>query len=353
MLAHNGWKNTTENLIDKLEKDLQQCNDEKSISHVYAKYLNKQGIIQTEYFSKIIDASEEEKKIIGNYANIFKKTAEDLIKTQQKKFEEENLRKLYESQKVDLTLKARYEWGSLHPITQLYFACINFFKQLNFQVVSGSEIDESKYNFELLNISDSHPSTSKHDTFYLNDKKLLRTHCTNITAKILEKSEKNSPLRVLSYGNVFRKDDDDATHSHEFSQLDVVLLDKNVSFANLKWLLEEFLSFIFKQSIKTRYRSSYFPFTEPSIEVDIECIHCQQKGCSICKKSGWIEILGAGLINPKVLSLTGHNPDLIQGLAFGIGIERLAMIKYKINDIRLFYENNLDFLRQFGELDVS
>lgn len=235
--------------------------------------------------------------------------------------------------------------GSMHLLNIVLDDAIKFFEQLNFEVVSGNEVVTDQFNFHNLNIPKNHPSRNMQDSFFINEELLLRTHCTVTTAQKIYQN-KNDDIRVLSYGNVYRKDDDDATHSHQFTQLDLVWVNKNINVANLKWLIDSFLKYLFENNdIQTRYRLSYFPFTEPSFEVDVSCFKCQQKGCSICKKTGWIEILGAGLLNMNVLRLADIKNSV--GLAAGIGIERIAMLKYGISDIRDFYNNNFAFIKQF------
>lgn len=236
--------------------------------------------------------------------------------------------------------------GSLHILNITLDEMIEFFRQLNFDVVSGNEIVTDEFNFHNLNIPKNHPARNSQNSLFLDDKFLLRTQCTATTAEKIYLN-KNEDIRIISYGNVYRKDDDDATHSHQFMQLDLVWINKDMNIANLKWLIDSFLKYLFNDNIKTRYRLSYFPFTEPSFEVDVSCFKCGQKGCNICKHTGWIEILGAGLLNVNVLELSGIKNKV--GLAAGIGVERIAMLKYGITDIRDFYTNNFSFNKQFNK----
>lgn len=234
--------------------------------------------------------------------------------------------------------------GSLHILNKTLDEMIDFFKQLNFEVVSGNEIVTDEFNFHNLNIPKNHPARNSQNSLFIDEKYLLKTQCTATTAEKIYLN-KNDDIRVVSYGNVYRNDDDDATHSHQFMQLDLVWINKDMNIANLKWLIDSFLKYLFNYDIKTRYRLSYFPFTEPSFEVDVSCFKCGQKGCNICKQTGWIEILGAGLLNINVLDMSGIKGKV--GLAAGIGVERIAMLKYGITDIREFYTNNFAFNKQF------
>lgn len=235
--------------------------------------------------------------------------------------------------------------GHKHPLNLIIKEVSNFFKLFNFELINGNEVSEILYNFDNLNITKDHVARDIHDTFFIDDKYVLRTHCTSNTAKVLHKN-KSEDIRIFSYGNVYRKDEDDATHSHQFMQVDFIWLKKDFTLSNLKWIINSFIQYLFGDKLKTRYRLSYFPFTEPSFEVDVECWNCNTNGCSICKKSGWIEVLGAGMLHQNVIKNTNTN-GINSGMAAGIGIERIAMLKYGINDIRDFYNNDFDLIKQF------
>jgi phenylalanyl-tRNA synthetase alpha chain len=235
----------------------------------------------------------------------------------------------------------------LHVLNQVAKRICKFLEVQGFKFVEGDDITTELYNFERLNMPKDHPARTKHDTFFITEENILRTHATATSSHTLEKMNKFDDIRVMTYGNVYRKDDDDATHSHQFTQLDVFWVSRNVSVANLKWMILNLCKFVFENdNLNIRMRPSFFPFTEPSYEVDISCFICNGNGCSICKKSGWIEILGCGMLHPNVLKKAGIKDDL-NGFAWGIGIERCAMIKYQIDDIRLFYQNDIRFLEQF------
>ena len=285
----------------------------------------------------------DDKKTFGQQLNELKKEIDELFEQHSSSYNNSNDQIVNLS---DYAMKNHFlKNGSMHLLNIVLDDAIKFFEQLNFEVVSGNEVVTDQFNFHNLNIPKNHPSRNMQGSFFINEELLLRTHCTVTTAQKIYQN-KNDDIRVLSYGNVYRKDDDDATHSHQFTQLDLVWVNKNINVANLKWLIDSFLKYLFENNdIQTRYRLSYFPFTEPSFEVDVSCFKCQQKGCSICKKTGWIEILGAGLLNMNVLRLADIKNSV--GLAAGIGIERIAMLKYGISDIRDFYNNNFAFIKQF------
>lgn len=235
--------------------------------------------------------------------------------------------------------------GYSNPIEIIIEKLNNFFLALSFQIVSGNEVVSNKYNFIRLNMKEGHPAMDMHDSFFISKNILLRTHCTAVTSEVIDNS-KSKEMKIISFGNVYRKDDDDATHSHQFTQLDLVWIKEGLSISNLKWLIDSLLKYLFNDSINIRYRLSYFPFTEPSFEVDISCFKCKSLGCNICKKTGWIEILGAGILHPNVIKDANLNKNFV-GIAAGIGIDRLVMIKYGISDIRDIYNNNFRLLEQF------
>ena len=324
--------------LDKLKeqlcqgKNLSQINELKNIfikqeiSPLYKEITNVEN--KKEYGLMLNSLKNEIEVVYNNFVNSFKDATDKVPFL------------------PDYTLKNQFlNNGHHHILTIVLNEIIEFLKQLNFEIVSGNEIVTDEFNFVNLNIPKNHPARNNHDSLFINQDYLLRTHCTVTTAEKIYKNN-NPDIRIASYGNVYRKDDDDATHSHQFMQLDIVWINEKLNVANLKWLIDSFLKYLFHdENIKTRYRLSYFPFTEPSFEVDLSCFKCNQKGCNICKNTGWIEILGAGLLNPHVLELSKIKGKV--GLAAGIGIERIAMLKYGINDIRDLYTNNFEFNRQF------
>lgn len=306
------------------------------------KYIGKHGIINRELqYTKCLNIKNDEKNLIFKNLNEIKKTIENEIL--KKKL---HVIKVNTSQDtIDITLPGfGINIGSEHIISKSITEIKTFFTHFGFKIQNGYEIDTTYYNFDALNINDEHPSRSRNDSFYISKNTVLRTHTSNMQIHIME--ENKPPLKCLSYGKVYRKDSD-ASHTPMFHQVEGFVIDKNISIANLKFLLINFLKYFFEnEDIKINIRSSYFPFTEPSIEIDIECISCFGKKCALCKYSGWIEVLGCGLIHPNVLKRCKIDKQF-NGLAFGMGIERLSMIKYQIHDIRLYFENNIDFLKQF------
>ena len=282
----------------------------------------------------------DDKKSFGLKVNEIKKKIEEITNKYLNNLQEQNLINSYCNEEIQLFKK-----GNKHPLNLVIDDISNFFKKLNFELINGNEIADVLYNFDNLNITKNHVARDIHDTFFIDDQYILRTHCTSNTALVLENNE-NEDIRIFSYGNVFRKDEDDATHSHQFMQIDFVWLKKDFNLSNLKWIIDNLIKYIFGNKLKTRYRLSYFPFTEPSFEVDVECWNCKNKGCNICKHTGWIEVLGAGMLHQNVINKTKLK-DIDSGMAAGIGVERIAMLKYGIKDIRDFYNNDFEFLKQF------
>ncbi len=306
------------------------------------KYLGRKGKL-SEILSQLPEIPLAERPKIGKQANELKK---EITFQVQSKLSALSARKQREDKKIDITLPGiSAEIGRRHPITQVIDEISGIFVELGFRVVEGPEIDTEYYNFEVLNIPLEHPSRDVFDTFYIRDSVLLRSQTSNIQGRIMEKE--SPPLRVLAPGRVYRPDAVDATHSFVFHQIEGFMVDEAIRFSDLKGILDAFLRRIFGSRIKVRFGPHFFPFTEPSAEVDISCVICGQKGCRVCGGSGWLEILGSGMIDPAVFKKVGYDPEKYTGFAFGMGVERIAMLKYGINDIRLFYENDLRFLRQF------
>lgn len=285
--------------------------------------------------------SLEEKKVFGQKVNQLK----NFIQSEIIKYENQNQKT---DQLIDLTLpSAKNPLGSTHPIRAMQIELVNIFSPLGFEIASGPEIESSWYNFEALNIDENHPARDDQDSFYLDDTHLLRTQTSSVQLRVLEKSK--PPIRIIAPGRIFRRDSADTIHTPTFHQIEGLIVDENVTFADLKGILNYAVKKIFSPDTKTRFRISYFPFVEPSAEMDISCPFClhEQKSCPVCKGSSWIEILGCGMVHPKVLKNAQIDPKKYQGIAFGMGIERPLMIKYQIPTIKLFYENDLSFLNQF------
>ena len=271
----------------------------------------------------------------------------DNSRRENEKLEADALKKRYEAEKIDVTMPAvKHEKGNLHPVTQVRNQLIDIFASMGFEVYEGTEIETDYYNFTALNTPQDHPARDMQDTFYLSPEFLLRTQTSAGQVHVME--AKKPPIKVVSPGKVFRSDDD-ATHSPMFHQMEGLVVDKGITLSDLKGMLDQLVKKMFGKNVTTRLRPSYFPFTEPSVEVDCSCFECGGKGCPLCKHTGWIEVLGGGVVNRKVLENCNIDPDEYSGFAFGIGIERIAMLKYGINNIGLMFENNLQFLKQFHE----
>jgi phenylalanyl-tRNA synthetase alpha chain len=326
-----------DNHIEKLKIDLNNISTENELLNIKSKYLGKKGQITT-MTTTLKDLSIEKKKVEGQKINILKKQIEALIDEKFKQIRNDYINSKLKEEKIDITLPSRgTNYGSVHPISQVLTEVIGIFADFGFEIVEGPEIETDYYNFESLNIPKDHPARDMQDTFYLEKNQLLRTHTSPMQIRVMEKNE--PPIKIISPGKVYRCDSD-VTHTPMFHQVEGLLIDKEVTFADLKGILIEFSSRFFGKDINIRFRPSYFPFTEPSAELDIEWID----------KSGtktWMEVLGCGMVNPKVFEFVGYDSDEFAGIAFGVGIERLAMIKHGITDIRYFYQNDLQFLSQF------
>ena len=326
--------------LDNINKVL----DLKELDNLRVNYLGKKSEIN-KYMQTLKEVSIEERKELGKLINDAKTIIEDSIKQKtnilNKAFNDAKLL----SEQIDVTLNTKKnEVGSLNPITKVYREIKLIFEHMGYEVVTGPEIEYSDYNFTKLNIPDNHPARDEQDTFYINDSILLRTQTSSVQSRIMEKHK--LPIKIISAGRVFRSDAVDATHSPTFHQMEGLLVGENITFTDLKGTLDNFAKAFFGEDTLTRFRPHHFPFTEPSAEMDVSCFKCKGKGCRFCKNEGWIEILGCGMVNPKVYELNGLDKNL-QGFAFGIGVERLALLKYEIDDMRLLYENDIRFLNQF------
>lgn len=291
-----------------------------------------------------LDAAERPKA--GAEINALKQLVNNEISDRKQELQSSAIREELERERVDVTLPGRVElMGSLHPITRTIERMANFFARLGFQVVEGPEIEDDYHNFEALNIPAHHPARAMHDTFYIDGSHVLRTHTSGVQIRTMETRE--PPIRVICPGRVYRCDSD-LTHSPMFHQVEGLLIDDDVSFGQLKGIIQDFLHAFFEQeALSVRFRPSYFPFTEPSAEVDIQCVKCAGEGCRVCSGTGWLEVMGCGMVHPRVLEMSGVDTERFQGFAFGMGVERLAMLRYGIGDLRLNFENDLRFLAQF------
>lgn len=312
---------------------------------VRIEYLGKKGLI-TAYLKQLGDVSVEQRPVIGKSVNLTKQAVAGLIDERAKTLAEAAMTAALEAEKIDVTLPGRgEETGGLHPVTRTLQRIEQYFQHIGFQVAEGPEVEDSTHNFTALNIPEHHPARAMHDTFYFNAETLLRTHTSPVQVRVME--EQAPPLRVIAPGRVYRCDSD-LTHTPMFHQVEGLMVDEHVSFTDLKGILSDFLQAFFEKDLNVRFRPSYFPFTEPSAEADIECVMCDGKGCRVCSHTGWLEVLGCGMVHPKVFEHVDIDSEKYLGLAFGMGVERLAMLRYGVNDLRLFFENDLRFLRQFN-----
>ena len=307
-------------------------------------FLGKKGCVSL-MLNNMRSLPNDQKPLAGKHINEFKQTIETLIQLKVLDFKKNSNQLSFDNQGFDTTLPGRGEYsGSIHPVTQVMDDIISIFFSLGFRVEEGPEIESDFYNFEALNIPKDHPARDMQDTFYIQEETVLRTHTSPVQIHVMEKQK--PPLRIIAPGKVFRCDSD-VSHTPMFHQIEGLMVDENLSFGDLKGVMNIFLHEIFGQQTKTRFRPSFFPFTCPSAEVDIECVMCSGQGCRVCSKTGWLEILGCGMVDPAVFKFVDYDPERWLGFAFGLGIERIAMLKYGISDIRLFFENDLRFLKQF------
>jgi len=338
-------------VLDKLERlqsevviSISQASTEKEISEIRLKYLGKKGSI-TQVLKSLGTLPESERREVGQRANQLKESTEAKIEETLLQIQERERREALEREKIDVTLPGRrIPVGKRHPLTQILDEIIDIFSRLGFEVVEGPEVELDYYNFEALNIPKGHPAREMQATFFISEDVVLRTHTSPVQVRTMEK--KRPPVRVICPGAVYRCDSD-PTHSPMFHQVEGLLVDKGITFADLKGVLTVFVRQMFGKETKLRFRTSFFPFTEPSAEIDIECFICGGKGCGVCSNTGWLEILGSGMVDPAVYKFVNYDPEEVTGFAFGMGIERIAMLKFGINDIRLFFTNDLRFLKQF------
>ena len=320
--------------------------DSAALEQLRVDYLGKKGKL-TGLLKNLGNLSSEERPAAGALINEVKQELSGLINSRKSTLEQAALAARLEADRVDVTLSGRgVDVGGLHPITRTIERIENFFSGIGFQVMEGPEIEDDYHNFEALNIPAHHPARAMHDTFYIDDTHVLRTHTSGVQVRTME--TQSPPLRIICPGRVYRCDSD-LTHSPMFHQVEGLLIDESSSFGDLKGLLEEFLQVFFeREDLAVRFRPSYFPFTEPSAEVDIQCVKCSGDGCRICSQTGWLEVLGCGMVNPKVFEMSGIDTEKFTGFAFGLGVERLAMLRYGVGDLRLNFDNDLRFLRQFS-----
>ena len=339
------------NLKEEIKVKLDVVESSKALNELKVMYLSKKGPVAA--LSNLMkELTIEEKKEFGKVLNEFKTEINSLFEEKKESIEKKELEEKLKKEKIDIILPAtKLNVGNIHPLTRTIEELEEIFISMGYDVVEGPEIEQDLYNFEKLNLPKNHPARDAQDTFYIDGiETMLRTQTSGVQARTMDDNKEKGPIRIICPGKVYRRDDDDATHSHQFMQLEALVVDKNISVANLKATLETVIKKLFGDDREIRLRPSFFPFTEPSFEVDVTCFKCSGKGCSICKDTGWIEVLGSGEVHPNVLKNCGYDPDKYTGFAIGIGIERIAMLKYGITDIRNFYTNDLRFLKDFDRV---
>ncbi len=340
-----------ERIRERALAELDRCRDGAELEGIRVRALGKKGEL-TSVLRGMRELPEGERREIGELANSIKVEIEQRIAELHRRLEEARVARSLAEDRIDVTMPGiRAPHGRLHPLTQLLDQAVSIFVEMGFQVEEGPEVEDDYHNFEALNIPKDHPARDMQDTFFVEGDRLLRTHTSPVQIRVME--SRQPPLRVIAPGTVYRIDDD-VTHAPNFQQIEGFLVDERVTFGDLKGVLSDFLQRLFGSETRVRFRPSFFPFTEPSAEVDIGCVMCGGKGvsadgavCRVCKRTGWVEILGCGMIDPNVFRFVGYDPEKFSGFAFGIGIERVAMLKFGVGDIRLFTENDLRFLRQF------
>ena len=344
-----------ENIIKKLESELNGVEKLSDLANVKAMFLGREGIV-TKLSSKMKEIPNEEKREYGKFLNEIKNEVEEKINFKFQELSDKELKEKLTKDAIDITLPGRkIKKGSLHPLTRITEEFEDLFVSMGYTVYSGVEVESDENCFQKLNIPKGHPARDAQDTFYLKDEFenfLLRSQTSTAQARAMEENTDKGPIRIICPGKVYRRDED-ATHSHQFMQIEGLVIDHDVSMADLKGTLELFCKKILGEKTKVRFRPSFFPFTEPSVEVDVTCFKCGGRGCNLCKDTGWIEVLGAGMVHPNVLEMGGYDSKKYQGFAFGTGIDRFAMFKYAIPDIRTIYANDIRFLSQFDRKDVD
>ena len=346
-------------MVEKLEqikndalKDIRECKDEIALNNVKSKYVGKKSVFN-DIMSNMSSLSNEEKREVGSKSNEVRSEITNELESQLEKIKSEALNKKLEEDKIDLTLPSKKrKLGTRHPLTMVREEIEDLFISMGYDVVDGPEVETDKYCFEMLNLPKDHPARDAQDSFYITDEMLLRTQTSAVQIRSMLANQEKKPFKLICPGKTYRRDDDDATHSHQFSQIEGLVVGENISLSDLKGTLETFAKRMFGRDREIRFRASYFPFTEPSYEVDVSCFKCEGKGCNICKGTGWIEILGSGMVHPNVLENCGFDHKKYQGFAFGVGIERVASLKYGVNNMRDYFTNDYRFLKNFDRKEL-
>lgn len=340
-----------EEIRKSLEEDLKNVKTTQDLSELKVKYLGKKGFV-TLLSANMKDLSIEEKKVFGQTLNVLKQEVSEKINLLEEEIKKAELEEKLKNEKIDVTMPSvSLKVGGIHPLTRITNELEELFVSMGYRVVAGPEVECDLYNFEMLNLPKGHPARDAQDSFYITEEMLLRTQTSAVQVRSMLANEEKKPFMIVCPGKTYRRDDDDATHSHQFMQMEGLVVGHDVSLADLKGTLEVFAKKMFGEDREIRFRPSFFPFTEPSYEVDVSCFKCGGKGCNICKNTGWIEILGSGMVHPNVLNACGFDSNIYTGFAFGIGIERVAMLRYGINDIRDFYTNDLRFLNNYNRME--
>lgn len=327
-------------------EELSQVDNMDALNELRVKYLGKKGSL-TSALKGMGALSAEERPRIGQIVNDIRAEIEAILQIKSEGYKQAELARKLASEKIDVTLPGRkVNVGHQHPLTVTLGRIKEIFMRMGFAIAEGPEVEQDYYNFEALNLPKDHPARDMQDSFYITEEFLMRTHTSPVQVRTMQAATPNQPIRIIAPGKVYRRDYD-ATHSPMFHQVEGLVIDKDISFSDLKGTLELFIHEIFGKEVGVRFRPSFFPFTEPSAEVDISCVMCSGNGCRVCSGTGWLEILGAGMVHPRVLEMSKFDPNQVSGFAFGMGVERIAMLLYGIDDLRLFYENDLRFLRQF------
>jgi phenylalanyl-tRNA synthetase alpha chain len=331
-------------LVSQALEAVHQAADITALEQLRVQYLGKKGEL-TQVMKTLGNIPAEDRPKVGALVNDAKDRVQSVLNARKTEMEAAALNAKLSAERVDVTLPGRGQTsGGLHPVTRTMERIEEFFSRIGYAVAEGPEVEDDYHNFEALNIPGHHPARAMHDTFYFNANTLLRTHTSPVQVRTMESQE--PPIRIVCPGRVYRCDSD-LTHSPMFHQVEGLLVDREVSFADLRGTIAEFLQVFFEKDLKVRFRPSFFPFTEPSAEVDIQCVMCNGCGCRVCKQTGWLEVMGCGMVHPNVFRSSGIDPEQYQGFAFGMGVERLAMLRYGVNDLRLFFDNDLRFLAQF------
>lgn len=331
-------------LVSQALEAVERAEDIATLEQIRVQFLGKKGEL-TLVMKTLGDIPADQRPKVGALVNAAKERVTQVLNAHKTAFEDAELNAKLAAERIDVTLPGRGQaTGGLHPITRTLERIESFFTHIGYGIAEGPEVEDDYHNFEALNIPGHHPARAMHDTFYFNANMLLRTHTSPVQARTMETSQ--PPIRIVCPGRVYRCDSD-ITHSPMFHQVEGLLIDEGINFADLKGTIEEFLRVFFEKELAVRFRPSFFPFTEPSAEVDIGCVICNAKGCRVCKHTGWLEVMGCGMVHPNVLRMSGIDPEKFSGFAFGMGAERLAMLRYGVNDLRLFFDNDLRFLAQF------